>query len=54
MINSPAAKGSLLMSVARQAMIENGLQPDFTTASTSAIATKTLTAPSLAGSATVS
>jgi VacB/RNase II family 3'-5' exoribonuclease len=29
MINSPAAKGSLLMSVARQAMLDNGLQPDF-------------------------
>jgi len=29
MTQSPAAKGSLLMSVARQAMIDNGLQPDF-------------------------
>src|SRR5450432_832120 len=29
MIHSPTAKSSLLMSVARQAMIDNGLQPDF-------------------------
>jgi VacB/RNase II family 3'-5' exoribonuclease len=29
MISSPAANGSLLMTVARRAMIDNGLQPDF-------------------------
>jgi VacB/RNase II family 3'-5' exoribonuclease len=29
MTQPPAAKGSLLMTVARQAMIDNGLQPDF-------------------------
>jgi VacB/RNase II family 3'-5' exoribonuclease len=32
MINAPAANGSLLMSVARQAMLDNGLQPDFAAA----------------------
>src|ERR1700704_1527596 len=32
MTQSPAAKDSLLMSVARQAMIDNGLQPDFNAA----------------------
>src|ERR1700760_1544922 len=29
MTSSPAADGSLLMTVARRAMIDNGLQPDF-------------------------
>ena len=29
MTNSPAANGSLLMTVARRAMLDNGLAPDF-------------------------
>jgi len=38
MIHPPAGKGSLLMTVARKAMVDNGLQPDFDAAAVQQLA----------------
>src|ERR1700733_1417519 len=41
MTNTPAADGSLLMTVARRAMVENGLEPDFGDAALKQLSTMT-------------